>query len=87
MMPQVIFRLPAEQLAEVERLAKGAGVSVSTWLRALVEQATGIETPVIKRGFGGMSPQKAKRIQTLGGQASKKTSKARKKASKVQPHA
>jgi hypothetical protein len=80
MMPQVVFRLPAEQLAEAERLAAVAGVSVSTWLRALVEEAAGIETPLIKRGFGGMSPAKAKRIQDLGLKAFQKASKRRAKA-------
>lgn len=80
MMPQVIVRLPADQLAEIKRLAAADGVSVSTWLRGLIEEATGITTPVIKRGFGGMSAEERERIQTLGVRAFKKASKARAKA-------
>lgn len=82
MLPQLVFRLPDDQLAEAKRLAAEEGVSLSTWLRRLVEKATGIKTPEITRGFGGMSADEASRIQALGLKAFKKASKARAKRAK-----
>lgn len=70
MMPRINFRIPPEVLAEAERLAAEAGVSVHEWTRKLVEKETGIVVPV-KMGLAGVNARTRKRVQGAGVKAIK----------------
>jgi hypothetical protein len=70
MMPCINFRIPAELLAEAERLAAAAGMSVGQWTRKLIEKETGI-TVEVGLGLAGTDERTRKRVQRAGVKAIK----------------
>jgi hypothetical protein len=74
MMRRIDFRVPPELLAEAERLAAAAGISVGLWTRKLVERETGI-TVDVRLGIAGSDERTRKRVQRLGVKAIKARAK------------
>jgi hypothetical protein len=70
MMPVINFRIPPELLAAAERRAAAGGLSISDYVRGLIERDCGLVVPV-KLGLAGADPGTRKRVSRAGVKATR----------------
>ena len=67
--PITHLRLTSAMCAEAKRRAAAAGITVSEWIRGLIERETGIKAEMKEGGAAHASKKRRREIAAAGGRA------------------